>query len=330
MPSSTLAFNVILLVATQMLMLVYTKRAMKHAALPILLCTMQFTVSAFFALLLILRKNSCNGEKCIQSIKALWIPRRLVLTAVAPLAISWASGFVLFNASASHMSPALVSLVRCMEPLATVALGLTLGMSYSPPVLMTLIPICGGVIVAGWQSSEGHPSVTGISLAMLSNVGFCCRPYLLKKIKAYRTRDGKSIQSMNIFFHVVAIASLFLPFVVVVSEGRIITEAASRITNWKDHCQFFVDLVVASLSFFLYQYIQLVIMSTLNPLSFSVLTPIVKAIVIVTCALCFGEKFGIWSAIGVTVTTGGGYAFTRRVGKAHSKNILPTNITHQA
>ena len=333
----SLIFNVILLVTTQMIMLAYTKRAMKHASLPFLLCSMQFTVSALLSFLILLWKDiharGGDQQKKIGSsiINSLWIPRSLIQVAVIPLAISWASGFVLFNASASHMSPALVSLVRCTEPLATVLLGISLGKKYSPSVLTTLIPICGGVMLAGWQSSKGHPSIIGISLAMLSNVSFCCRPYLLKQIKAYRTKEGRSLHSMIVFFHVVLIASLFLPFAVLLSEGRALSNVASNImTDWLGQKQFIWDLIISSISFFLYQYIQLMIMSILRPLSFSVLTPVVKAIVIVACAFCFGDTFGFWSLVGVTVTTGGGYVFTTCAGKVQSKDILPINASHQA
>lgn len=71
-------------------------------------------------------------------------------------------------------------------------------------------------------------------------------------------------------------------------------------------------------------------MSKLTPLEFSILTPIVKAFVIICCAIWFGDDFGVqvWSglflvvesrflqicclqsAIGVAVSLGGGYAFT--------------------
>ena len=58
---------------------------------------------------------------------------------------------------------------------------------------------------------------------------------------------------------------------------------------------------------------QMVTMSRMSPLAFSVLTPIVKALVIVSCAILFGDTFTIWSGAGVMISSGGGYLFSRAV-----------------
>eukprot|EP00933_Yihiella_yeosuensis_P029862 TRINITY_DN23514_c0_g1_i2.p2 TRINITY_DN23514_c0_g1~~TRINITY_DN23514_c0_g1_i2.p2 ORF type:complete len:100 (+),score=17.99 TRINITY_DN23514_c0_g1_i2:55-354(+) len=67
------------------------------------------------------------------------------------------------------------------------------------------------------------------------------------------------------------------------------------------------------------------VMSKLGPLAFSVLTPIVKAFMIVACSLYFGDPFGFLSAIGVAISTGGGYLFTlAKNADAESKAAVAT------
>jgi drug/metabolite transporter (DMT)-like permease len=141
-PAVNLAGWVLVLCATQMLMLVYGKKATSDAPLPLALCFVQFATSALFA-----------GAICAMRTGRLpWSPRELWPT-ITSLAAVWTAGFVLFNASAAVMSPSLVSVVRCMEPLATIVLGFAVGERYSAPTLATLLPICGGVALASVRAT---------------------------------------------------------------------------------------------------------------------------------------------------------------------------------
>eukprot|EP00978_Attheya_sp_CCMP212_P013617 scaffold34197_cov39-Attheya_sp.AAC.1 len=68
-------------------------------------------------------------------------------------------------------------------------------------------------------------------------------------------------------------------------------------------------------------------MSSMSPLAFSILTPVVKAAMIVICSFYFGDAFGIMSAIGVLTTTGGGYLFSTVQTAESSRSSLPkTNL----
>ena len=172
MAPQEVALSIGALIVTQMAMLVFGKKVTTIVSLPLVLCMAQFSTSVFLA-----------GASYLITGRGLpWMPRELWRT-IVPLSLVWTAGFVLFNASAALMSPALVSLVRCMEPLTTVALGLLRGERYTFPVLATLVPICGGVVLASFKG--GTPSVAGVSLAMLSNACFCCRPLFKQKLKQH-------------------------------------------------------------------------------------------------------------------------------------------------
>jgi len=60
-------------------------------------------------------------------------------------------------------------------------------------------------------------------------------------------------------------------------------------------------------------------MSRMSPLAFSVLTPVVKALVIVACSVVFGDAFTFWSAAGVIISTGGGYLFSQSLSTNKAK-----------
>ncbi|CAE8641869.1 unnamed protein product [Polarella glacialis] len=231
---------------------------------------------------------------------------RTLWSIIVPLSLVWTAGFVLFNASASRMSPAVVSLVRCMEPLATVAVGFLIGERYSWRVLVTLIPICGGVALASFRG--GVLSAAGICLALLSNVSFCGRPFFTQQLKLRKSENP--LDDLGVFFNVTFVATLTLPVFVFLFEGTLIQSAVQRLSEEGVLVQFGADMMMSSIFFFLYQFIQLMVMSKLTPLAFSVLTPVVKAFMIVACSLHFGDPFGLLSAVGVAISCGGGYLFT--------------------
>eukprot|EP00435_Cladocopium_sp_Y103_P040231 s2076_g10.t3 len=177
----------------------------------------------------------------------LFAPKEVLLD-VLPLSAVWTGGFILFNASALHMSPGMVNVIRCMEPLATICVGFALGQRFSCQVLATLLPICGGA---------------------------ACRTFCLQRLQRNKLNQ---LDDLAIFFNVSLVSALFLPGLELVVEA---SEAP---------------------------FVQLLVMSKLSPLAFSVLTPIVKAthaFMIVTLTLCYGDRISVLSASGIALSVGG-------------------------
>jgi drug/metabolite transporter (DMT)-like permease len=326
------------LVSTQMLMLIFTKRVTDRQRLPLLLCQTQFVISSFLSYLFIfVRQRTLFQQKSSKQVKVnqhscYLMPKQVLLQSAGPLSLCWTLGFVLFNASASLMSPAVVNLVRCAEPLATAVVGMVfMGKQYSTRVLSTLIPICGGVILAASANNSNSKggvilNTGGVFLACLSNLSFCFRPFLMHRLKntephASSTSTKTSFDDMQVFFNVAVIASVVLPPIVLLVEGSSIPLAMSQLIKKGELGSFLLDLVGSAVCFFLYQFTQLQIMSSMSPLAFSILTPVVKATMIVVCSFYFGDAFGVMSAIGVLTTTGGGYLFSA-VSKAEAPSLL--------
>lgn len=229
--------------------------------------------------------------------------QRLVLV---PLGAVWALSFVLLTASVACMSAALAGVVRSMEPLANLILGFSAGERYSWRVIATLTPICAGVILA--SHGGGDLTTAGVILAILSNFGFSARPFLAQRVKKSAACEGLSDTAL--FLHVMLVAAVLLPPAALLAEGRALPAnmqelASSGMTN-----QFVTDVVLSGMSFFIYQFAQLVVMSRLAPLTFSVLTPLTKASMIVACAMYFGDPFGSKNVAGVVISTLGMFSFS--------------------
>eukprot|EP00040_Diaphanoeca_grandis_P007178 m.39978 g.39978 ORF g.39978 m.39978 type:complete len:318 (+) comp18351_c0_seq1:401-1354(+) len=312
--------SVVLLVSTQMVMLIFTKKATTQEKLPLLLCLVQFVISASLAAAVSLYGQR-SGERRLP------VMPRTLYKIIVPLSVVWTLGFVLFNASAAQMSPALVSIVRCVEPLATVTLGFLAGTRYSGRVLVTLIPICGGVVIASSSGGTAALSVLGVTLAMLSNVAFCLRPIYAQRLKADKTH---TLDNVGVFFNVTCVSVAVLLPVVAMGEAASIYPAFERLSKTPYGVSTFcLNMLASSIAFFAYQFLQLRVMSSMTPLEFSVLTPVVKAVLIVCCCIYFGTAFGVATGLGVAMTTSGGYLFSRaKTAETSDTGVKPDSKKH--
>jgi len=272
-------------------MLVFTKQAAKLASLPLTITCSQFVISA----VVMLQGRGKNFKKMNQE-------QRRVLV---PLGAVWALSFVLLTASVACMSVVLAGVVQSMEPLANLILGFAAGERYSWRVIATLYPICAGVIVASQRG--GDLTAAGVTLAVLSNFGFSARPFLVKKVK--KSAACAELSDTARFLHVMVVASALLLPAALLVEGWTLPATMRRLASFGERSQFVADVVLSSVSFCICQFVQLIVMSQMAPLSFSVLTPCTKASMIVACYLYFDGPFDFQNAAGVVITTLGMFLF---------------------
>mmetsp|Transcript_21780 Transcript_21780/g.61870 ORF Transcript_21780/g.61870 Transcript_21780/m.61870 type:complete len:319 (+) Transcript_21780:159-1115(+) len=312
--ASNLAAWIALLCLSQIAMFILTKQAAQKASLPLFICFMQFAISATLtALISALPPAGTSGRQRLSSLdRSLWI-------LLVPLGLVWMLGFVLLTASVAWMSAALAGVVRSMEPLANVALGFAAGERYSWKVMAALLPVCAGVVLA--SHGGGNATAGGVFLALLSNFAFSARPFLAKRLKGNEL--GKKLDDLEVFLAVTGLGAAALPPAVALLEGAALVEAAGRLWAAGDCARFAADVSLSGAAFFLYQFAQLRVMSQLAPLSFSVLTPVSKASMIVACALYFGDPFGASNAVGVAVSTAGVLLFAS-VKRAHAQEATLT------
>jgi hypothetical protein len=165
-------------------------------------------------------------------------------------------------------------------------------------------------------------------LACLSNVSFCVRPFCLQRLKQQQQQQQRPFDDVLVFFYVTLMASVALPLFVMTIEGAAIRDAIHRFaTDGLLFPQFVTNAFLSSIFFVLYQFTQLQVMSTMSPLAFSILTPVVKAIMIVVCSLYFGDSLGMFSFLGILSTTGGGYLFSRVLLRSKNSTITTKKTT---
>ena len=109
------------------------------------------------------------------------------LSAVAPLAVVHTLGNLLTNVSLGMVAVSFTHTIKALEPMFSVVFSfLFLGESPNPIVLLTLLPIMGGVI--GAAVTEASFNWVGFGSAMASNATFQSRNVLSKK---FMTSDIK-------------------------------------------------------------------------------------------------------------------------------------------
>lgn len=102
------------------------------------------------------------------------------ISSVYPLAIIHVLGNVLTNVSLGKVAVSFTHTVKAMEPFFSVIMSaIFLGSVPPVPVLLTLLPIVGGVLLA--SLTETTFNWTGFLAAMFSNITFQSRNVLSKK-----------------------------------------------------------------------------------------------------------------------------------------------------
>jgi len=298
----TIGMWIALLCVTQLAMFIFAKLAMQQAKLPSLLCLVQFTTSALGAAL----PSPLTGAGW----RSLKIMGREHVKLLVPLGVLWTMSFLSLNASVSMMSAALANVVRAMEPAFVVFLGFfVFGDRYSFRLVATLLPISAGVALASLKDGAAGAafSMLGVVLAALSNVGFASRPFLAQTLAA---RSTVKLDSTSVFFNAMCIGVALMSLSTAALEGRSVLEAVDRLRSSGDLAHFATRLALSSVGFFIYQFSQMVLMTKMSPVAFSVVTPMSKAFVIVACALYFGEGMSLLNIAGVSISTFGILLFT--------------------
>jgi len=289
---------ILLLCWSQLAMFIYGKLAMQGHRLPTLLCLVQFGISAVFSTL----PSPLTGPG-IRGLKLMCREHRPLLI---PLGVLWTLGFVLLNASVARLSAALANTVRALEPLSTVALGfIVFGERYSFRLIACLLPISAGVGMA--SHGGGTLSGIGVLLAGLSNFGFSSRPFLAQRLSRV---PGRQLDSTSVFFNVMCIGVVVLLCTLSLAEGSKLLPAMQQLQHEGKIKSFWWNLVCSGTGFFLYQLSQINLMSRMSAITFSVITPMSKAFVIVSCALYFGDPMSGFNITGVAISTIGVLLFT--------------------
>lgn len=230
-----------------------------------------------------------------------------VLRAVLPLAAVHTLGNVLTNFSLGTMAVSFTHTIKAMEPLFSVVLSaLFLNDRPHPLVLLTLVPIVGGVAAASLK--EVSFTWPGFASAMGSNLTFQSRNVLSKKVMtpAVKEQVGGSI---GLFSTITMLSFLLLAPIAVAVEGPVFLP--SRLAAFGSPSQLIYGATMAAVNFHLYQQVSYMILARVSPVTHSIGNCIKRVIVIVAAVVAFRNPMSTQSAVSTCVALVGVFAYSQ-------------------
>uniref|UniRef100_A0A383VLK5 Sugar phosphate transporter domain-containing protein n=1 Tax=Tetradesmus obliquus TaxID=3088 RepID=A0A383VLK5_TETOB len=230
------------------------------------------------------------------------------IASVYPLAIIHVLGNVLTNVSLGKVAVSFTHTVKAMEPFFSVIMSaIFLGDVPPVPVLVTLIPIVGGVIMA--SLSETTFNWTGFLAAMFSNITFQSRNVLSKK---FMISKG-ALDNMNLFQVITIMAFFMLLPVSILIEGLPILphNLAAAGLDSAAQADLFRRLLSAGICFHGYQQLSYMILSRVTPVTHSIGNCVKRVVVIVASVIAFQNPMSTQNAMGTALAMFGVFLYSQ-------------------
>ncbi|KAG2435509.1 hypothetical protein HYH02_011803 [Chlamydomonas schloesseri] len=241
-----------------------------------------------------------------------------LVKSIYPLAIINVLGNVLTNVSLGHVAVSFTHTVKAMEPFFSVIFSaIFLGDVPPVPVLLTLIPIVGGVVIA--SLTEATFNWTGFLSAIFSNMTFQSRNVLSKKLMI---KKG-AVDNMNLF-QIITIMSFFMLLPVsTLTEGGAALLTPESLTklglNDAAREQMFMRLLSAGICFHSYQQLSYMILSRVAPVTHSIGNCVKRVVVIVASLIAFQNPISMQNAIGTGIALFGVFLYSQAKRKYKGK-----------
>ena len=197
--------------------------------------------------------------------------------------------------------------IKAMEPFFSVLLSaLFLGDKPAPAVLLTLIPIVGGVAAA--SASEATFNMTGFLAAMGSNATFQSRNVLSKK---FMGKAKGALDNINLFSIITILSFFMLAPVAVAVEGVRLTPGALAAAGVKDASLLWQRALSAAVCFHAYQQVSYMILQRVSPVTHSIGNCVKRVVVIAASVIFFKNPMSPQSLAGTAVALGGVFAYSQ-------------------
>jgi solute carrier family 35 protein E1 len=274
---------------------IYNKQVLKALPYPINITTVQFTVGTAIALFMwitgILKRPKISGAQ---------------LLAILPLAIVHTMGNLFTNMSLGRVAVSFTHTIKAMEPFFSVLLSaIFLGELPTPWVVMSLLPIVGGVALA--SLTEASFNWAGFWSAMASNVTFQSRNVLSKKLMV---KKEESLDNINLFSIITVMSFFLLAPVALLTEGVKVSPAflQSAGLNLK---QIYMRSLIAAFCFHAYQQVSYMILARVSPVTHSVGNCVKRVVVIVTSVLFFKTPVSPINSLGTGIALAGVFLYSQ-------------------
>jgi len=276
---------------------IYNKQILKVFAHPLTCTNVAFGVSSLMSLFL-----WASG-----AVKRPQLNRQL-LGNIFPLAVIHVVGNVLTNVSLGKVAVSFTNTVKAMEPFFSVIMSaIFLGEVPPLPVLATLVPIVGGVLMA--SLSETSFNWTGFLAAMFSNITFQSRNVLSKKFM----RSKGSLDNVNLFQIITVMAFFLLLPVTLAVEGLPVLPANLTAAGMDPSTQseLFRRLLSAGICFHGYQQLSYMILSRVAPVTHSIGNCVKRVVVIVASVIAFQNPMSAQNAAGTALALAGVFLYSQ-------------------
>merc|ERR1719247_2412653 len=207
-----------------------------------------------------------------------------------------ALGHIAANLGFAAVAISLTHTVKTLEPTFSAALQwLLMGQATPLPVLLSLVPIIGGVAMA--VSGDLTFNLVGFSGAMISNLTFGLRAVLSKKTMG----ELKDLSSTALYAYTTLISLLICP------PLRAGAEAAIESIGMRSFCLY---LVAIGMFYHLYNQFAFNTLARVNPVSHGVCNVVKRIIIIGSSVVFFGNVLSTQTIIGTAIALAGTALYT--------------------
>mmetsp|Transcript_33597 Transcript_33597/g.72620 ORF Transcript_33597/g.72620 Transcript_33597/m.72620 type:complete len:407 (-) Transcript_33597:384-1604(-) len=275
---------------------IYNKQVLKVFAFPITCTALQFIVGSFLALILwttgLHKKPKVTKDQ---------------LVSILPLACVHTLGNLLTMVSLGKVAVSFTHTIKAMEPFFSVALSsIFLGESSPLPVLLTLVPIVGGVALA--SATEASFNWAGFGAAMGSNLTFQSRNVLSKKFMT--GSKGEKLDNINLFSVITMMSAVLLLPVALFTEG--FQFAPAKITAMGLDPKFILSRALfAGICFHSYQQVSYMILQRVSPVTHSIGNCVKRVVVITSSVIFFATPVSLLNGIGTAMALSGVFAYSQ-------------------
>ncbi|GFR49332.1 hypothetical protein Agub_g11360, partial [Astrephomene gubernaculifera] len=283
----------------------YNKQVLKAFPYPVTVTEAQFLVGSALSVLM--------------WISGIMKPPRITmktLRSVLPLAVVHTLGNLLTNMSLGAVAVSFTHTIKAGEPFFSVFLSaLFLGDKPSPAVLLTLLPVVGGVAVA--SMTEASFNWYGFLSAMGSNLTFQSRNVLSKKLMLRKDEGG--LDNIGLFCCITMVSGLLLLPPCLLMEGWKMTPATLTQLGVADPAQLLCWAVMSGLCFHAYQQMSYMILQRVSPVTHSIGNCVKRVVVIASSVLFFKNPISMQNALGTAIALAGVFAYGQVKRKAGMK-----------
>lgn len=284
---------------------IYNKQLLKGFPYPVTITAFQFLVGGLLACAMWLTRLHKKAEGSFVE----------NAVSVSPLAVVHTLGNTLTNISLGAVAVSFTHTIKALEPMFSVLLSaLFLGDKPSLPVVLTLLPIIGGVVLA--STAELSFTWKGFLSAMGSNVTFQSRNVLSKK---FMGKGKGSLDNINLFSTITIISFFLLAPIALLVDGPVFMPAAMAARGVADTALVYQRALLSAVCFHAYQQVSYMILQRVSPVTHSIGNSVKRVVVIASSILVFRNPVTQQNLVGTAIALAGVFAYSqvkRGAGKA--------------